>query len=97
MVVGGIIPDFDARRLRDLGVTAVYTPKGFGLTEIFDGTVDVIRKANGLAGRDDTPWPASVPRHLGRRRATRSWRLLLCTFETRGVAVLPMNAVTGSS
>jgi (2R)-ethylmalonyl-CoA mutase len=48
VVVGGIIPDSDARRLIDAGVAAVYTPKDFGLTEILDGIVDVIRKANDL-------------------------------------------------
>ena len=48
VIVGGIIPDSDARRLRELGVAAVYTPKDFGLTEIMGGFVDVIRKANGL-------------------------------------------------
>lgn len=48
VIVGGIIPDSDARRLREAGVAAVYTPKDFGLTEIMDGIVDVIRTANGL-------------------------------------------------
>jgi (2R)-ethylmalonyl-CoA mutase len=48
VVVGGIIPDSDARRLIDAGVAAVYTPKDFGLTEIMDGIVDVIREANDL-------------------------------------------------
>ena len=48
VIVGGIIPDSDARRLKELGVAAVYTPKDFGLTEIMDGFVDVIRAANGL-------------------------------------------------
>ena len=48
VIVGGIIPDSDARRLAELGVAAVYTPKDFGLTEIMGGIVDVIRKANGL-------------------------------------------------
>lgn len=48
VIVGGIIPDSDARRLRELGVAAVYTPKDFGLTEIMGGFVDVIRAANGL-------------------------------------------------
>ena len=38
-----------ARRLKEAGVAAVYTPKDFGLTEIMDGVVDVIRRANGLA------------------------------------------------
>ncbi len=48
VVVGGIIPDADARRLIDAGVAAVYTPKDFGLTEIMGGIVDVIRDANDL-------------------------------------------------
>ncbi|WP_426245209.1 protein meaA [Nocardioides sp. LHG3406-4] len=48
VIVGGIIPDSDARRLRELGVAAVYTPKDFGLTEIMGGIVDVIRRANDL-------------------------------------------------
>jgi ethylmalonyl-CoA mutase len=48
VVVGGIIPDSDARRLIDAGVAAVYTPKDFGLTEIMDGIVDAIREANDL-------------------------------------------------
>ncbi len=48
MIVGGIIPDSDGRRLRELGVAAVYTPKDFGLTEIMGGIVDVIRAAHGL-------------------------------------------------
>ena len=49
VIVGGIIPDSDGRRLRELGVAAVYTPKDYGLTEIMGGIVDVIREANGLA------------------------------------------------
>jgi (2R)-ethylmalonyl-CoA mutase len=49
VIVGGIIPDSDGRRLAELGVAGVYTPKDFGLTEIMDGIVDVIRKANGLS------------------------------------------------
>jgi (2R)-ethylmalonyl-CoA mutase len=48
VIVGGIIPDSDARRLRELGVAAVYTPKDFGLTEIMGGIVDQIRAASGL-------------------------------------------------
>ncbi|MFA6576524.1 MAG: methylmalonyl-CoA mutase family protein, partial [Nocardioides sp.] len=48
VIVGGIIPDSDGKRLKELGVAAVYTPKDFGLTEIMDGIVDVIREANGL-------------------------------------------------
>ncbi|HET9840799.1 MAG TPA: protein meaA [Nocardioides sp.] len=48
VVVGGIIPDADARKLIDAGVAAVYTPKDFGLTEIMSGIVDVIREAHEL-------------------------------------------------
>ncbi|CAB4730304.1 unannotated protein [freshwater metagenome] len=48
VIVGGIIPESDGRRLVELGVAAVYTPKDFGLTEIMGGIVDVIRRANDL-------------------------------------------------
>lgn len=48
VIVGGIIPDSDGRRLVELGVAAVYTPKDFGLTEIMGGIVDVIRRAHDL-------------------------------------------------
>jgi len=48
VIVGGIIPDSDAKRLSELGIAAVYTPKDFGLTEIMGGIVDVIRAARGL-------------------------------------------------
>jgi ethylmalonyl-CoA mutase len=49
VIVGGIIPDSDGKALKQLGVAAVYTPKDFGLTEIMDGFVDVIRQAHDLA------------------------------------------------
>lgn len=49
VIVGGIIPDSDGRRLRELGVAAVFTPRDFGLNEIMGGIVDVIREANGLS------------------------------------------------
>ncbi len=48
VIVGGIIPDSDGKRLLELGVAAVYTPKDFGLTEIMGGIVEVIRAANDL-------------------------------------------------
>jgi len=48
VIVGGIIPESDGRKLVELGVAAVYTPKDFGLTQIMGGIVDVIRTANGL-------------------------------------------------
>ena len=56
VVVGGIIPDSDARRLREQGVAQVFTPKDFGLTEIMGSVVDVIRAANGLD--EKVPEPA---------------------------------------
>ncbi|WP_461022651.1 protein meaA [Thalassiella azotivora] len=49
VVVGGIIPDADARALREQGVAAVFTPKDFGLTEIMGRIVEEIRAAHGLA------------------------------------------------
>ena len=49
VIVGGIIPDSDGKRLVELGVAAVYTPKDFGLTEIMGGIVEVIRRAQDLA------------------------------------------------
>ncbi len=57
VVVGGIIPDSDARRLKDAGVAAVYTPKDFGMTEIMAGIVAVIREAQGL---DNAAEPQAV-------------------------------------
>jgi (2R)-ethylmalonyl-CoA mutase len=49
VVVGGIVPSGDARKLEELGVAAVYTPKDFGLTGIMRGILDRIREAHGLA------------------------------------------------
>jgi (2R)-ethylmalonyl-CoA mutase len=46
VVVGGIIPDADARVLRELGVAAVFTPKDFGLTQMMRQIVDIIRAAH---------------------------------------------------
>ncbi len=48
VIVGGIIPEADAARLKELGVAEVFTPKDFGLTEIMARFVDVIRAARGL-------------------------------------------------
>ncbi|MEI7058598.1 protein meaA [Nocardioides sp. CCNWLW239] len=49
VIVGGIVPESDARTLIESGVAAVYTPKDFSLTEIMADIVEVIRKANDLA------------------------------------------------
>jgi (2R)-ethylmalonyl-CoA mutase len=43
VIVGGIIPESDAARLKELGVAAVFTPKDFGLNDIMGRFVDVIR------------------------------------------------------
>ncbi len=48
VVVGGIIPGSHARTLEQQGVAAVFTPKDFGMTEIMDRIVDVVREAHGL-------------------------------------------------
>lgn len=49
VIVGGIIPDSDARKLRDAGVAVVFTPKDHDLTEAMGQIVSAIRTANGLA------------------------------------------------
>jgi (2R)-ethylmalonyl-CoA mutase len=49
VIVGGIIPESDAARLRELGVAAVFTPKDFGLNEIMGRFVEIIRDSRGLA------------------------------------------------
>jgi ethylmalonyl-CoA mutase len=48
VIVGGIIPNADAEKLRAAGVAAVFTPKDFGITEIIGRIVDEIRTANKL-------------------------------------------------
>ena len=52
VVVGGIIPESDAAKLRELGVAAVFTPKDFGLNEIMGSFVDIIRERRGLTDRE---------------------------------------------
>jgi (2R)-ethylmalonyl-CoA mutase len=46
VVVGGIIPDDDARELEKAGVQRVYTPKDFDLTRIMDEIVDLVAERN---------------------------------------------------
>ena len=48
LVVGGIIPEADAARLRAMGVAAVYTPKDFELNRIMLDIVDLV-DAQGVA------------------------------------------------
>ncbi len=49
VVVGGIIPDDDAEKLRQAGVRRVYTPKDFDLTRIMGEVVEVVEESAGLA------------------------------------------------
>ena len=48
VVVGGIIPEEDARALRESGVRRIYTPKDFDLTRIMDEIVDVVAEAHAV-------------------------------------------------
>ncbi|HEY3630681.1 MAG TPA: protein meaA [Jatrophihabitantaceae bacterium] len=45
VVVGGIVPDGDADRLRAAGVARVFTPKDFEITDVLDQVVDAIVEA----------------------------------------------------
>jgi (2R)-ethylmalonyl-CoA mutase len=49
VVVGGIIPDDDARKLVAAGVRRVYTPKDFDLAKIMDEIADVVAEARAAA------------------------------------------------
>ena len=44
VVVGGIIPEEDRRRLLDAGVAAVYTPKDFELARIIDDIAHLVER-----------------------------------------------------
>ncbi len=46
VIVGGIIPEDDARKLEEAGVKRIYTPKDFDLTRIMDEIVDVVEEAH---------------------------------------------------
>lgn len=48
VIVGGIIPESDGKKLEAAGIAAVFTPKDFGMTDIMSRVVDEIRKANSL-------------------------------------------------
>ena len=45
VIAGGIIPEDDAKKLRDAGVWRVYTPKDYDLTRIMDEMVEVAAEA----------------------------------------------------
>jgi len=49
VVVGGIIPEDDAQRLRAAGVRRVYTPKDFDLARIMDEIADVVAESPAAA------------------------------------------------
>ncbi len=55
VVVGGIIPDADARWLREQGVAAVFTPKDYGITAIIGEITAQIRVAQGLPPLEPVP------------------------------------------
>ena len=42
VIVGGIIPEADAREMREAGVAAVYTPKDFDISRIMGDIVDLV-------------------------------------------------------
>ncbi len=48
VVVGGIIPDTDAARLREAGIAAVYTPKDWELNRMIRDIVALVAERNGL-------------------------------------------------
>jgi (2R)-ethylmalonyl-CoA mutase len=48
LVIGGIIPEEDAEKLRSKGLKAVFTPKDVDMNAIMDEMVTIIREANGL-------------------------------------------------
>jgi (2R)-ethylmalonyl-CoA mutase len=49
VVVGGIIPDSDAARLKEAGVAAVYTPKDWDLNRMMRDIVELVAERNGVA------------------------------------------------
>jgi (2R)-ethylmalonyl-CoA mutase len=49
VVVGGIIPEADARALEARGVARVYTPKDFAIGSIMDDLAELIRRAHGFS------------------------------------------------
>jgi ethylmalonyl-CoA mutase len=49
VVVGGIIPESDAARLKEAGVAAVYTPKDWDLNRMMRDIVELVAERNGVA------------------------------------------------
>jgi (2R)-ethylmalonyl-CoA mutase len=52
VVVGGIVPNEDARSLLDLGVVAVYTPKDFSLAAIMSDLLGIVERLSPVAVDD---------------------------------------------
>ena len=48
VVIGGIIPESDARLLKDKGIAAVYTPKDIDMNSIMLDILNLIRSAHSL-------------------------------------------------
>lgn len=48
LIIGGIIPEEDARMLQEQGLKAVFTPKDADMNTIMNTMVTIIREANGL-------------------------------------------------
>jgi (2R)-ethylmalonyl-CoA mutase len=48
VVVGGIIPDGDAAKLREAGVAAVYTPKDWDLNRMMRDIIALVAERNGI-------------------------------------------------
>ena len=46
VIVGGIIPDADAEKLREMGVARVYTPKDFDLNRIMSDVISLTQSPN---------------------------------------------------
>ena len=63
VIVGGIIPDSDARRLGELGVAAVFTPKDFSLTDAWPAS------SGPSGGRTTSRWTDPARRFAGSVRA----------------------------
>jgi len=50
LIIGGIIPDDDARALSEQGVAAVYTPKNYELTAIIDDILALVEQQHAKRG-----------------------------------------------
>jgi len=48
VVIGGIIPESDAKLLKERGIAAVYTPKDIDMNGIMVDILNLIRKAHDL-------------------------------------------------